>query len=340
MLELVNRTPFPAAIVPGLTKEGCDTVTVVVKGTFSLLGRADEPRPHDEQEDILYSDAFYGDPGVSSVRRESDAYPAKKRTDIVLLGHAYAPRPGPSVDVRLMIGRLERVVRVTGDRAWHRSVGGWKASDPVHFERMPLRWERAFGGADTSDPDPRKHARETRNPLGTGFVAADRPERIDGLRLPNLEDPAALVTSPLDRPAPAGLGYLGRDFHPRAALAGTYDEAWRRDVCPLLPADFDDRYFHAAPAGQIPAKPLRGGEPVLVENASASGDLRFSVPSRRVDVQLTIRDAVTEHTATLDSLRIEPDERRAVLTWKVTAPCPRSFLHVHRVRVREKKEPA
>lgn len=337
MLELDNRTPFPAAIVPGLTKEGCDTVTVVVKGTFSLVGRAGEPRPHDEQEEVLYSDTFYGEPGLSSLRHEADAYPAKKRTDIVLLGHAYAPRSGPSVDVRLVVGKVEKVVRVLGDRAWYRAGAGWEASDPLHFERVPLRWERAFGGVDRSNPDPSKHGREARNPIGAGFVAAESPERIDGLRLPNLEDPAALIRSPMDRPAPAGFGHVGRDFHPRVGFAGTHDEAWRRDVCPLLPADFDERYFHSAPSGQIAGRHLQGGEPVHVVGASASGELRFSVPARPIEVELSVREAVTAHAATLDSLRIEPDERRAVVTWKVTAPCPRSFLHIRRVRVRENK---
>ena len=48
MLELQNQTPFSAAIVPGLDKEGRDTVTVVVKGTFDLARREALPSPRTE----------------------------------------------------------------------------------------------------------------------------------------------------------------------------------------------------------------------------------------------------------------------------------------------------
>ncbi|MEZ4301224.1 MAG: DUF2169 domain-containing protein [Polyangiaceae bacterium] len=337
MLDLVNKTPFAAALVPGLTKEGIDTVTVVVKGTFALPARGGQLRPHEEQEAILHADTHHGEPGLSSIHREADAYPQKKRTDLVLVGHAYAPRGATSVDVKLAVGRVEKTVRVFGDRVWHRAVSDFRPSSPVAFDRMPLRWERAFGGVDTSDLAPEKHAREPRNPLGTGLIADPREGRIADVRLPNLEDPAALITSPADRPAPQGFGYVGRDFHPRAAFAGTYDAAWERDTCPLLPADFDERYFNAAPAGLIAPRTLAGGEPVLVENASPGGPLRFEVPRRTIDVDLWIRDAKSQQTATLDSIRVEPDAQRFVAVWKVTVPCPRSLLLLHRARIQERK---
>lgn len=340
MLALDNHTPFPAAIVPGLTKDGVDTVTVVVKGTFSLRGQGGVLRVADEQVEVRYADSFNGEPGCSSVRHEADTCPAKKRTDILLCGHAYAPKPGPSVDVRLSVGRLEKTVRVLGDRAWQRLLGAWKKSEPLPFERMPLVYERAFGGADSSDPDPSLHRREPRNPVGTGLAATESPARLEQLRLPNLEDPAALIETPLDRPAPAGFGVVGRDWAPRAGFAGTYDERWRKERCPLLPDDFDERYFNAASPGLLAPRNLAGGEPVALANASTSGDLRFEVPRRRIHVALHLRAQVVEQRATIDTLCIEPDERRATVTWKVTAPCPRSFLYLREVRVTEHKERA
>lgn len=338
MLELRNRTPFQAAIVPGLTKNGTDTVTVVVKGTFSLKGKSGDLRLADEQLTVRHDDDFLGEPGLSSLRHEADTSPQKKRTDIVLIGHAYAPRPGPIMDVRLAVGRVEKTVRVLGDRVWHRAAGAWRPTAPAPFERMPLIWERSFGGADTSDPDPDKHERETRNPLGTGLVLAERPERLEDLRLPNLEDPAALIDEPLDRPAPAGFGFLGRDFAPRAGFAGTYDQKWRDEKCPLLPDDFDDRYFNSAPPGLVAPRNLLGGEPVEIDGASPSGDLRFWVPKRRIEIELSIRRSPTRHLATMDTLCIEPDERRALVTWKVTVPCPRAFLHIEHVTITDAQE--
>ena len=77
MLEIKNRTPFAAAIVPGLDKEGRDTVTVVVKGTFDLGGRT-SLAVSEKQVPIVHAETFHGEPGVSSIRYEADACPAKK----------------------------------------------------------------------------------------------------------------------------------------------------------------------------------------------------------------------------------------------------------------------
>lgn len=337
MLELRNKTPFLAAIVPGLTREGSDIVTIVVKGTFSLKGKSEELRLADEQVPLRYADSFHGEPGKSSPRHEADTSPAKKRTDVVLIGHAYAPKPTPTIDVSLQVGRLEKTVRAFGDRVWHKLLGAWKISDPVSFDRIPLVYERSFGGIDTSDADPARHERESRNPVGTGFTVSDRPERLEQLRLPSFEDPNALIGAPTDRPAPAGFGFIGRNWTPRSTFAGTYDESWREERCPLLPNDFDDRYFQAASAGLTTGKNLLGGEPVKLENASSVGEIRFWVPRRRFEIKISMKDQVSRHTAVMDTLCIEPDERRAVITWKTTLPCPRKFLFIDYVKVTEQK---
>jgi hypothetical protein len=336
MLELHNRTPFPAAIVPGLDKEGVDTVTVVVKGTFAL-GRREALEVADAQVPITHADEFHGEPGISSIKYEADACPAKKGTDIVLLGHAWSLHPVPSLDVSLAVGRLRKVVRVFGDRAWWRTVGGAAISDPIKFARMPLVYERAFGGGDLAVEDPDARPRDPRNPVGVGFTSATDPERIEGVFLPNLEDPEAIITSPHARPAPAGFGFIGRDWLPRRAFAGTYDEAWRHDRAPLLPADFDERYFNAAHPSLTSPRPLRGGEAVALSNASESGDLRFQVPASAIAITARIRRAPVDLPAALDTLLIEPDAHRVVVTWRATAPCPRSFLYIEHVRIAEKR---
>lgn len=42
--------------------------------------------------------------------------------------------------------------------------------------------------------------------------------------------------------------------------AGTYDEAWRANRHPLLPEDFDSRFWQCAPEDQIARPFLRGDE--------------------------------------------------------------------------------
>lgn len=334
MLELRNRTPFRAAIVPGMDKTRLETVTVVVKGTFDLSGREELP-VSERQAELWPADVFHGEPGSSSLRYESDHAPAKRGTDVALVGHAWSNRPVRAMDVRLAVGPLEKAARVVGDRLWYHSLGAWKISEAAPFTRMPLVWERAFGGADLADPDPAKHGWERRNPVGAGFVMSEARERVEGLRLPNVEDPAARIEAPLDRPAPVGFGFVARDWVPRIGYAGTYDARWQEERFPFLPEDFDERFFHAAAADLMTGRPLRGGEPVLVSGASERGELRFRVPRRALSVTIWTRGEAATHAPHLSTLLIEPDEARVIAIWRVTVPCPRRFLYIDRVRVRE-----
>jgi hypothetical protein len=336
MLEIRNKTPFPTAIVPGLDKEGRDTATVVVKGTFDL-GRRGAIAPSEQQAPIRHADAFHGDPGVSSVKHEGDACPAKKGTDVVLVGHASSIRPVPSIDVSLSAGALRKVVRVYGDRVWYRGLGGVAVADPRPFTRMPLVYERAFGGGDLAVDDAASRPRDPRNPLGIGFTSAAEPERIEGVRLPNLEDPDALIATPADRPPPAGFGFIGRHWLPRSSFAGTYDDKWRAERFPFLPTDFDERFFNGAPASLVSPRPFKGGESVHVANASEAGELWFKVPSVGLEIAVSMKGAVGTHAPVLDTLVIEPDDKRVLVTWRATVPCPRAFLFIEWVRVSERK---
>ena len=45
---------------------------------------------------------------------------------------------------------------------------------------------------------------------GTGYVAGRGSELLEGMALPNLEDPNDLISGWKDRPAPAGFGFVGR----------------------------------------------------------------------------------------------------------------------------------
>ena len=338
MLEIHNRTPFEVALFPGLDKEGYDQATVLIKGTFALRPRSPEPAVADEQAKVTHGDQFHGDPEASSVKYESDGGPAKAGTDVVLVGHAYAPRRAAEfVDVELEAGPLRKAVRVFGDRCWVRAAGSWEMSPPLTFERLPLIYERAFGGADTSDPDPARHTYEPRNPVGTGFTTGKRSAQINGLRIPNLEDPLDLIESPGDRPAPAGFGFIGRSWLPRMAYAGTYDERWKAERCPFLPLDFDDRHHRGAHPDLAAPYHFKGGEPVSVTHASDAGEVRFNVPARVLEVTVSIKGITQDHRPVLDTLLVEPDARRVVLAWRATFRCPKTFLYIDGVRVREAK---
>ena len=340
MLEVRNRTPYCVAVVPGLDRDGRDFATIVIKATFSLGSPPDLRKPlplADEQVPLVWADEFYGEPDKTSIKHETDVGPAKGGTDVVLVGHAYASkRQVGQVDVTVEAGNLAKTVHVFGDRLWMRGRDVARVPpSPAPFERIPLVYERAFGGADTSHEDESKHGWEKRNPVGTGFTIAGRGDHFKNLALPNLEDPKHLIRSAIDKPPPATFGFVARHWEPRKSFTGTYDEAWQKDRCPLLPLDFDERHFRSAHPDLCAPGHFRGGEPVLIRNATPNGEVRFKVPGLRFEIKTSVKAEVGTLEPSLDTVLIEPDEKSVVVSWKATLACPRKFLLIDYVRVRE-----
>lgn len=339
MLSVDNATPYAVAAIPYADKHGRDGLAVVAKGTFEIAGPGEPVALADEQEPVAFADAWHGEPGASSLRYAADSTPPKPGADVALVGHAYPPTADArEFDVSLQVGERIHVVRVFGDRHWERGLLGWRPTPPEPVERVPLVYERAFGGADLCPSDPAKHAFEPRNPVGTGFVGRGGRERLRDLALPNLEDPGAPIGRPKDRPAPAGFGFVAPAWSPRAERAGTYDDAWQRDRCPLLPLDFDERFFHAAHPALCSPQPLAGGERVRIVNASRDGTLDFRLPAESLAVTAWIRGEPVRGESRLDTVVIEPDARRLVAVWRAAIPCPRTLLYVQYVFVKRARD--
>jgi hypothetical protein len=312
---------------------------VVIKGTFQW-NAAGAVTLAEEQAPVLHADEFHGEPGLSSLRYAADVCLRKPGTDVVLVGQAYAPggRAATHVDVGLRVGPVKAALRVHGDRQWTRSVGTWRSSAPRPFRTMPLVYERAFGGADTTHPDASKHAGEPRNPVGTGFCAHGSAERLDGLRLPNLEALDAPIQHWKDRPAPVGLGFIGRDWEPRRRYAGTYDARWEKERAPLVPMDFDERFHSAAAPSRVCQGYLVGGEPVRAVHVTPGGSLAFALPRYQLTLAARLQGKELQSRPVLDTVVIEPDEQRLLLTWRASIPCTRKFLYLEHVTIRAQAE--
>jgi hypothetical protein len=307
---------------------------VVIKATFQW-NDAGAVTLAEEQLPVLHADVFHGEPGVSSLRYAAEVCLRKPGTDVALVGQAYAPGRGATqVDVGLRVGPVQAALRVFGDRQWTRSVGTWRISSPLPFRTMPLGYERAYGGADTTHQDAAKHAGEARNPVGTGFCAHGSAERLEGLRLPNLEAIDAPINHWKDRPAPVGFGFIGRDWEPRCRYAGTYDARWEKERSPLLPLDFDDRHHSAAHPSLVCPGYLVGGEPVRALNVTAQGNLAFALPRYELSVEARLQGKLLQPRPVLDTVVLEPDERRLLLTWRASLPCTRKLLYLEHVTVR------
>jgi hypothetical protein len=329
-----NKTPYQMAALNLLDEEARPVLTVVVKGTFQVDAQGRCARA-EVQVPVNLGGEPWGDPATSSFRYEPEVAFIKPATDVVLIGHACAPRAGTTeLPVGLKVGPVQKQALVVGDRVWWKSLGQISASKPLAFEKIPLRWERAFGGWDRTHPDPARHVCEARNPVGVGM----RPTKTfeEGLRLPNLEDPQQPLRRFGDAPPPAGFGFVSPNWQPRAALAGTYDERWQNERSPLLPADFDRRFLNAAAPGLVAPGYLRGDEAVVAAGVSPQGALRFTLPGNPPPVvRVRLHDGPDATVTTnLDTVIIEADERRVLLLWRACVPLRMGPLDVAAIEVR------
>jgi hypothetical protein len=321
MWALENNTPFPAERAWVRDRKGAEIWVVAVKATFSINPDG-SAFLSEKQEEICRVPVYRGEPGSSSLLYESDLIQLKPATDVILSGHAYAPEGNAATrtDVQLRVADATKTLMVFGDRIWDKGINGLVMTDPDPFVKMPLTYERAFGGVDTRSDDTKEHNWDSRNPVGTGFAVS--AEHLAGQKVPNVEDPRSLVKSWDDRPEPAGFGPIACHWSPRVELAGTYDEKWRNERFPLVPADFDDRFYQCAPQDQQISGYLRGGESVELTNLTPGGFLRFTLPM--VTMSFTTYfygKQAFDHQAVLNTVILEPDIPRVMMVWETELPC-------------------
>jgi hypothetical protein len=296
-------------------------------------------------------DVHFGDPMNSSVQHESDFVPFKLATDVVLDGSAYAPggRPAVDLDAALAIGDVIKSVLVIGDRTAHYRPGGAPVfSDLVPFLRMPIRYERAFGGVDINS-DRKLACAYGRNHLGRGFAIRNTPETVEGLELPNIENPADRLTPDRlccghfihmdDLPEPQGFGWTMKGWRPRLLLAGVMPadaalgrelrQAYRQaitleqralfDQTELPPMDF--RFFNGASSGLI-LPYLRGDETVRTRHLTPDGAVDFALPGEQPRITIDIGAGAETPMVRLQTVMIRLDESEVDLVWRGAVPYP------------------
>jgi len=323
MLQLDNQTPFKATIALLPDRFGIDTLFVIVKATVTLRPTL---KLAEAQVPLTMADEYYGDPAASSLRAASDMHIGKAGTDVVLIGSAWAPgqRPVPRTQVAMAVAERRKTILVSGDRIWR----GGKPSEPEPFESMPLVWERAFGGVHKRGE---QVLAEERNPVGCGFSGGRSAADMEGLPVPNLEDPAAPLQQIGETPAPACLAPIAPSWLQRRRYAGTYDERWQRSRAPYLPDDFDPRFFQSACPEFAFDRYLQPGEHVQVVGALPDGPIAFTVPESHLSIAVTIEGTPHRPAVNLETLAIEPDENRACFTWRAAVPCDRQALKVQTI---------
>ena len=337
-MRLLNATKMQANYTMGMDPSGRESIVVVVKGTFRMphsveAEGSEAAQLAAEQMPLVDSDVFTGEPGFSAPRYEYDYAPVKRRCDILLNGSAYAPdgKPARRVTVSLRVGSLSKSFDVVGNRTWVGALLAVTAGAPERFTQMSISYDCAFGGIDAAHPDPEKHAYYDRNHAGKGYHRQLQREFVDGTPLPNTEESEQPVTDPRGNYPPMAFGPIARAWKQRVRYAGTYDQHWLDEIFPFLPPDFDELYYQAAPEEQQLDFPV-DGEQVVLQNLTPERYTAFRLPQIRMPIVFYMRDGdPVEKDAVIDTVVLEPDEGRYMLTWRASLPLTRNMFEVEQV---------
>ncbi len=311
MHYLLNNTPFASKLFIYRDRQGIEMMCVAVKATYDIKA---DIRIANEQRPIIIEDVFWGEPGESSLKYPAEVTPEKPGTDVVLIGEACAPIQGEVTEmfVGFSVAGRKRILKVSGDRYWKKGLLSIKPSEPEPFERMPIVYERAYGGMHIMDVTKGKILSVPINPIGKGFRGkrGDSEQELGEIGVPNIEDPDCLLKSPSNKAKPVGYGAIAPKWQPRAAYFGSYDGEWRDKRLPFLPDDFDSRFYQAAHPELIFPNRLRGGEPFIINGMSPSGKKVFNLPADEPQIEMNIEGRFLPEKSWISTVLLEPTDER------------------------------
>lgn len=324
MLQTKNSTPFLIRLSLFPDERGIDAIYPAIKASFDITSPL---RLAKEQLPFADSDAYAGEPNESSLVVAAETLLAKPGTDVVMIGTAYARGgiPQESIDVALSVNQRRKTIRVFGNRSWKEGFFRFYAGKPEPFVTMPLSYEFSFGGCFESSEGPIAHPW---NPIGKGFCPTKRSKFYRNLELPNIESANEPLKTPGETLEPSGFGPICATWQPRLQYAGTYDEKWQRTRAPYLPDDFDMRFLQVAPPDQVFQPYLKGGETVTVMNVGPDGPLEFRLPRFEFDVTMRVDGNNSPVPVNLETVQIEPDNKRLIMIWKGKLNCDKKALKV------------
>jgi len=300
-VDIVTLCPFRVSTLVFGKRPGAFHLSVCVKATFSLVHGGEATIA--DQQDTAHGDIYWDHDPEASLYAPSDFIPHKPRVDILLSGHAYAPRgvPVESITAKLSVGPFSKALRVTGERTWIKTSEGLRPTPPRPFATMPLRYELAVMQGDN------KFGIE----VAPGKVKAGWP-------LPRVmhADPRSPHGTPGFSPLPARL----RAEQYRISQSDLLWVQRLRNAPEVAPTGFDFAFFNAAPHDQqldhielgptIVLENLHPRLPVLETRLPARLPKAFYVdPLSRRPVDVALR---------CDTLWIDTSRSCVVVSWRGT----------------------
>lgn len=264
---------------------GVAHVTAIVKATFSFATGGAMARI--EARELHRAEVHHDKNPMRSLRAASDMAPRRDRVDVLFSGSAHAPNGAAAVMVPVRLAIFD------GDRAaLDKSL---VAHDVSGFQRMPIVYERAFGGMQHPD-----------NPVGSA---------------------APTLLDPTDPKRTAGLGPIARSWLSRRRLLGDTPRSRVEGASIDVPAGFDWAYFQVAPRDQQ-MDALRGDEQIVLEGLNPTSPVvKMRLPSARAFARvygLSAHGLAEGRPIPLvaDTLHIDGDEQTISIVWRRAFPLP------------------
>lgn len=183
------------------------------------------------------------------LKRDTDIYPIKLYTDIVIKGSIRFKQNEKQVVAEISIGNYSTSILAMGSRKAYKDNHNrirFTEIEPVEF--VPLRYDHAYGGVDMLayekyvvpwDKEFMKNNESTplhcpysyhRNPFGKGYMVEFDTDTFEEVELPNLEDPKdrlyeqnLFATNPgwwYKMPVPRATDWVNHDVFPRINYFG------------------------------------------------------------------------------------------------------------------------
>lgn len=244
-------------------------------------------------------------------------------------------------------------------------LSDWYKTTAKSILEVPIRYEHAWGGSvrHAINAEEEIYLSTSKNPIGKGYFPSvkdirkeynlgrlkarsrwNRLFKLSGKKipLPLIEHPGHPVEKFGKNYPVEGLGIVTKAWDARTQYAGTYDAHWENEKAPLLPDDFDFKFWNGAhPDLQVPY--LEGNEHISMRHIKLEGALanlkqdEFSLQLPGENLNLILEDAegkLFRQKPKLDTVVVDMHASKVFLMWRAAirgdAPITAAELELER----------
>ncbi|EGQ9162691.1 DUF2169 domain-containing protein [Vibrio parahaemolyticus] len=308
-MQLWDIEAYPELSIKGRfqrDENGDEVWVVVAKRTWQFDGEV----WHELGDSEIFDDPQYlGEEGFSAMKVDQEFAYTKNNTDVLVYGKArsYAKKPVTYQECRVLIdGHIDKTLAVHGERVWVEHGGSVTLSKPVPFIEKDIDYTCAIGG-------------DLRNRIGGGV--ADSNKELLEQKVPSVFYPKEEWSSTSKNLRVAGFGPVPPFFEARQTLAGTFDEEWIENRKPMLPLDFDRRFFQSAPADQQCKGFLKGGERLMMSGFCHDDTISFRIPKEKYRAIATFKDGSYPVDMAMYTLFVDAEKKTISISYTAAFPC-------------------